>query len=283
MVVATLPETKPEVADVPSPEALEQYRQHVFSAVENGMPMQAATLDAAWKLQTDFESDCRTYERRLAARRVLDIDGPELHRQADALDEEARQIAAVATVPVKDSPLIQEYEDRTLGELWAAIQPSILAATPGYRLPQALKARELRNDASSNAGQAKMLLERTADPTIARQISDLMAEAQSVRGSIEKRTAILDIEDRVRAQHGVVEWLAAGKLPPGWTPRGDRSIRSLYVAERRKLNELRRLALQKGAAEQANQRDQATLAALNRKIAELVAQRQEARRMVWHS
>jgi hypothetical protein len=271
-------ETTPAAPAGPTKEAVLAYRELVFDHVDQNRQDQPdpAVLEAAWRLPIDFATDAKNYRRRLDAKRDLDEKVPRLAQNARRLADIAAQAARIGSKPVSDF--------RTLDALLTA-----LLEVQNYRSgpnvsPQKLAAAEAASLPSMVANGARIVLSETGDPAIARALSELHSEIRSLESGIRSRDEILNVDVAIVRAEARIHDLATNQR--GFTAESARDTRTatkqLYAEARQRLAQLRQLAAQKPAAEQANKADQVRIAELRAKIDELNREALEPQKMCWH-
>ncbi len=249
----------------PTKKAVQQYREAVLRAVESGAPIARTLIFNARLTEEICKLDFTMYRRRLQAKHSLDVGVPELEKQAAAAEELAKQ-----TKP---------WAERTFtGAQWQALQASGMLTMPP---PEHQKAQQARQFVQMARQEAIQSLRETADPELARQVSELTATAQEIRGTMKSRLKILSIDQAIAKQREVVDSIIRGDdlsqvVGPVHDSRAEENGKA-----RRRLDHLLDLAGQKPQAVADQAADQQRLTEIQAEIGKLEQARLDPRRMKW--
>jgi hypothetical protein len=277
MSVATTEKRKTRPADgdaiANSGESAEhQYRAAIQAAAAGDGPApepDRKLLDGALRLLSDWEADLATLRsRRKAAETLAGIP---------ALEAEADRLAAVASDD-GGGQLIADFG--TVGELWAALESYRRSQIPGYVSPQKRAAHEARKQAQFDRNDATNALLRTADPALDRDAAELRRQIQGIQARIANRAPLVNLEQRIATQTNFVNELAAGSRwsVPGYDPRPTRDI---WKDEKQKLRGMMAQRPMVADAQRETEADEKRIAALEGKIADLLASKLIPERMAW--
>lgn len=258
---------KPVKRAGPTKKAIAQYREAVLKAVESGTPIsKEAVIFPAYRTVEICIADFKLYRSRLQSKHCLDVVVGELEKKAVAAEEVARQV--------------KPWRERTFtGAQWEILQASGVLAAPPQEALAAQQARFAVQEAKQNAIQH---LRETSDPELSRQISELSATAQEIRGSMTARQqGILNIDSRIVEQRQLVDAIIRGDdlvsiIGPVHRSRGEENAKA-----RRKLDMLQNELQLKPQAVADQAADAARLAELQAEIGKLEAKRLDPRQMKW--
>ena len=155
----------------PTKKAIAQYREAVLRAVESGATITRQLVFDARLTVEICKADFTMYRTRLQAKHSLDVEVPALEKKAAEAERVARE-----AVP---------FEKRTMTFAeWEAFRPRILFSR---RTDEDLAAEQARNFAQQVRQEALRNLRETSDPELGRQISELTATAQEIKGTMTAR------------------------------------------------------------------------------------------------
>lgn len=261
----------------PDKKAIEAYKAHVFRCVEENLPMDPQVLEAAWRIRTDFDKDCKTYRRRLEAVKKIQVDIP---NQLAEIGKPKPKIELPQTGLTKLSTI------KTIADLVAAMNAyqTEMQSVKKFINEHAVNPLLIRVELNGQRQESVMELRGSCNPDINRKIGDLQNQVSIVESNISHRGTITNCEREIEKQKPIVEKLARGERDymnedPRW--RG-RSTESIYQFERFKLEELLALRSQVSVAETANAADRVTIADLQAKIGNLELEKFVPRKMEWH-
>ena len=254
-------------ANGPKPEAFAAFKQAVWAAVESGEPVPTGISRAAWK--TDREAD-RLVARgraRVKARHDLDTEVPRLRREA----AEARKLANATPKP-GDRALTSITTVNELMQVVAEVQQNIVPK-------EHVDAAFLSHAANATEAEARRVLRETSDPALSREAGELIQQAEDLRGRIAARADSLSLPGRIEFMRRRCDELAAGGELDVTSPASDRETQHRKAREKLARMQAELDDLPRHQAEQA--RNEAALANLQGKIAELEAKKFDPLEMSW--
>lgn len=205
-------------------------------------------------------------ESRFAADHDLRVRAPELRQRAAELNQRAP-----AAVDPEDRPL---SSIATIRELRQA-----LAAHPVAVPAELFEARVAATDAAGVEQRAERVLRETCDPALVEEGAGLAHTAGVIRGNIDNRAKkIASLSPAaIETYRKFVDELAEGKHLPQTVPPTDPGTR--YQEAREKLATMQAEAATVPRLQEEQARDQAALAEIGRKAAELEKRKLDPRSM----
>jgi hypothetical protein len=267
--------------DDPSPAAVEAYKEAVFFTVAGEGPgsMKLETiLDDAWRLQQQFDADCKVYRQRLDSRRVLDVEVPAMEKRVAKLRAAAD---AVKPPQLREKPLATFA---TLGELHDALDSLRHQNAPNAMYVSAERERlhQAETTLRSTRQAAVDYLRHTADPTIDNQATEIRRQIRLAEAHVRDRQAAVDLPKLIAVQKRIVKTLAGGVIPPelaGRVPQG--GMPAVFREQKERLRALGQRRSEVAGAVAAQKKALAEIQSHNARLAEVQRARLDPRNMRW--
>jgi hypothetical protein len=223
-------------------------------------------------MRADYLADCRVYDGRVRANRVLREDVPQMQAQLAAIVEAESESLAKLDAAQKQLAAIAADNPTMAGLSEDAVSARERAVTDSRR-----KRVDLEGAIRTRTAQAVDELTRTASPAVIEQVKGLTSSRISLEQRRQGRREILAAPAALAKQQALCESLAVAE-PRGETPD---SLRKRYNAGLARLAELRELAAHYDAETKRDAADAEKLTAMDAEIAAARERMYEPSAMNW--